>query len=170
MPLVPACQLHHPLRGSPAPQSQVTRGSVTLPGSIQQGLQASTLMICMARNGPQTSTQIPAAAGPKSQTWCSAAACPECFYGPGGCTGHSDQYDFGGSLIIGHKHGLKWWFRPQASMWPLVIDINTDPGCGRATDTHVALSSSSVLEDTTAPIRQILCQSTLLNVLNERRM
>lgn len=51
-----------------------------------------------------------------------------------------------------------------------VVAAYTDPGCGRTMDTHVALINSFVLDDTMAQIRQILCQSTLLNVLTERRL
>ena len=67
----------------------------------------------------------------------------------GGSTSHLDQHGCSDGLVLGHQQGLRLWPKPWASVWPLVAtwvtNINTDPGCYRATD--MALSSSSGLDN-----------------------
>lgn len=67
----------------------------------------------------------------------------------GGCSGHTGQ----------HGPGTPMWLmvtaRPQASVWPLlttqVMDINTDPGCGRNVDPDKVLGSSLAPDVIMAP-------------------
>lgn len=69
---------------------------------------------------------------------------------PGGSVGHSDGHVPIGSTALGHYHGP----RPGASPWPSIAigaaDINTDPGCYRATDPDMTLGSSLGMDYTMA--------------------
>lgn len=94
--------------------------------------------------------------------------------------GHRHRYRSQLHQDQGPRHGVQQQLVLNTSMVLMAIQATqismnvvaayTEPGCGRTMDTHVALINSFVLDDTMVPIRQILCQSTLLSVLNERRM
>lgn len=60
---------------------------------------------------------------------------------------HSDQDFPSGSMALRCPHGHRLRTRPWSSMQPLMVtcgtDINTDPGCGRDTDTDMVLAAQS---------------------------
>lgn len=57
---------------------------------------------------------------------------------PGDSQGHPDRHGTNGSMASGHQQGPGWPSRPLESTWYLMAigakDINTGPGCGRATE------------------------------------
>lgn len=72
----------------------------------------------------------------------------------GGSTGHSEHYGPSSRMALRHQHSLKWWPRPQVSAWSMItraMNIKTDPGCCRATDSGMALSNGPGLDTTMAP-------------------
>lgn len=62
---------------------------------------------------------------------------------PYGSTDHPGWHGLSGIMGLRHQHDHRLWPRPRASMWPLVapwyMDISTNPGCGRTTDTDMVL-------------------------------
>lgn len=86
-----------------------------------------------------------------------------------GSTSYPDQYDSCRGMVLRHQGGLRWLTRLQPCAWLLVvagtIDIDSDPGCCRAIDADMALSSSLSLDDTMAPvIAQAMSNSMALAV------
>ena len=40
---------------------------------------------------------------------------------PDGSAGHSDRHGSSGSMVLRHQHGSRWWPRPLASAWVLMV-------------------------------------------------
>lgn len=84
---------------------------------------------------------------------------PRTQFRPGGHPGHECQWSSlipGCSMSLGYQHSHRRWARPQTSVWPLVVvtwimDVNTDPSCGRTMDSDMVPSSSHGMDATKAP-------------------
>lgn len=65
---------------------------------------------------------------------------------PGGSAGLPNLHGPDSSMNLECQYGFQCWSRPQVSVLPSVVtgatDIDTDLGCGGATDPHIALRSS----------------------------
>lgn len=82
-----------------------------------------------------------------------SSLCPNVPISPSDSTDHPDQLGPACDTIW-HRHGLRWPTRPWPSSWPSMTtgapNINSDPGCYRATDPGRALCSSLGPNDTVA--------------------
>lgn len=78
---------------------------------------------------------------------------PRCHHSCGGSLGHPDQYDPCGSMALGHRYGLRWLTKPQASARTLEItrtaNIKSDPSYYWTKDPGYGPLQQPELDDTT---------------------